>query len=297
MSDVMITLNGILPPVPTPFVNEEIAPKKLIENLHQWNQTGLSGYLILGSNGEAVMLNEREKRQILEAARGAIPKNKIMMAGAGNESTTESIRSVQTAAECGADCALVITPSFYKSAITQEALTTHYLRVADASKVSILLYSVPQYTGVSLLAATVGRLAEHPNIVGMKDSSGDMSLFADLIAMTPDDFSVFVGSAPTLLTALSLGAVGGILAVANVLPAACNRLYQLYHEGKIEEARKMQFKINPLAKAVTSKYGVAGLKAALDLANYFGGDPRPPLLKADEKAIQELEHLIQEARM
>ena len=290
-----MNLKGILPPVPTPFIDDQIAPEKLKENITKWNKTDLAGYLVLGSNGEAVMLNEIEKRKIIEAAREVIPKEKIMMVGAGSESTQETIRLVQVASDCGADCALVITPSFFKSAITQDALYYHYVRVADASKIGILLYSVPQFTGVSLQALTVARLAEHKNIIGMKDSSGDMTLFADLIAFTPKSFPIFIGSAPVLLPALSLGAAGGILAVANVVPEACTRLLGLYREGKIDRARGLQFNINPIAKAVTSQYGVAGLKAAMDLVSYFGGDPRLPLLKVDDKAKMEMHTYIQMA--
>jgi 4-hydroxy-2-oxoglutarate aldolase len=288
-------LQGILPPVPTPFINDEIAVEKLKENISKWNMTGLSGYLILGSNGEAVMLNEAEKRNILEAARTVIPKDKIMMAGAGAESTRETIRYVKMAAEAGADCVLVITPSFFKTAVTQEALYQHYTSIADASPVPVLLYSVPQFTGVSLQAATVARLAEHPNIVGMKDSSGDMTLFADLVAFTPKTFSIFVGSAPVLLPALSLGSVGGILAVANVIPEACVRLYQLFKENKIDQTRQAQFNINPLSHAVTAKYGVAGLKAAMELAGYYGGEPRLPLLRVNDPAKMEMHTFIQMA--
>jgi 4-hydroxy-2-oxoglutarate aldolase len=286
-------LKGILPPIPTPFIDDRIAPEKLTANIEQWNRTDLAGYLVLGSNGESVMLNEKEKIEIVETARRAIPRNKIMMVGAGNESTAQTIQFIQTVTECGADCALVITPSFYKSAVTQEILVNYYIKIADASKIKILLYNVPQYTGVHLQAATAAKLAEHSNIVGMKDSSGDMSLFADLVAMTPKTFSIFVGNAPTLLAALTLGAVGGILAVANVLPEACLRLYKLFHEGKMEEAREIQFQINPLAKAVTSKYGIAGLKVALDLVNFYGGAPRAPFIKADVNVKEEIKLLIE----
>jgi 4-hydroxy-2-oxoglutarate aldolase len=278
-----MNLKGILTPVPTPFIGDHIAPKKLSENLKKWNQTELDGYLILGSNGEAVMLNENEKREVMIEARHVIPKNRIMMAGAGSESTIETIHFIEIAAECGSDCALVITPSYYKSSVTQELLYEYYWRVADASNIGILLYNVPQFTGVALRAATVAKLAEHPNIIGMKDSSGDMALFADLIALTPSDFSVFVGNALTLLPALCLGAAGGILAVANVVPEMCLRLLHLFESGQMEEARKIQFKINPLARAVTSQYGVAGLKAALDWMDYYGGEPRHPLAGVDEK--------------
>ncbi len=286
-------LEGILPPVPTPFVNDELAIDKLKENLQKWNKTKLSGYLILGSNGEAVMLHENERRTVIEAARSVIPSGKIMMVGAGTESTRETIRMVRMAADGGADCALVITPSFFKSAVTQEAMFFHYTSVADASKIPILLYSVPQFTGVSLQASTVARLAEHPNIIGMKDSSGDMTLFADLVAFTPKKFTMFVGSAPVLLPALSLGAAGGILAVANVIPEPCVRLFELLGESRINQARQIQFNINPLSHAVTSKYGVAGLKAAMELAGYFGGEPRRPLIKVNDQVKMELHGLLQ----
>ncbi|MCB0832389.1 MAG: dihydrodipicolinate synthase family protein [Bacteroidetes bacterium] len=285
-------LKGILPPVPTPFVEGMVSTKRLTDNIKKLNATNLSGYLILGSNGEAVMLSEEERKIVLDTARAAIPKEKIMMAGAGQESTRETIRTVQTAAECGADCVLVITPSFFKSAITQEAMVRHYLDVAESAKVPVLLYSVPQYTGMSLQAATVARLAEHPNIAGMKDSSGNMSLFADIVSHVPPDFAMFVGNANTLLAALALGAVGGILAVANILPEACVRLQTLWQKGNVDEARKLQLRLNPLSSAVTSIYGVAGLKAAMDMCGFHGGETRLPLLPVGEKATEEIKNQL-----
>ncbi|MBX7152874.1 dihydrodipicolinate synthase family protein [bacterium] len=281
-------LKGILPPVPTPFINGDLVLRKLTDNLTKWNSFDLAGYLILGSNGEAVMLNDNEKFQVLETARTAIPKNKIMMAGANADSTKETITFINKAGEIGADCALVITPFYYKESMTQEILYQHFRRVADGVKIPILLYNVPQFTGVNLAAETVARLSDHPNIVGLKDSSGNMGLFADHVALVPKSFACFVGNAPTLLTALTLGAAGGILAVANVLPEECIQITKMFGQNRMDEARQLQFDINPIARAVTSKYGIGGLKAALDLIGFFGGDPRSPLMYPDEKIIDDI---------
>lgn len=291
-----MTLKGILPPVPTPFILGELALQKLIDNLIKWNTFDLAGYLVLGSNGEAVMLNEKEKLQVLEIARGSIPKTKIMMAGANADSTKENIVFINKAAEIGADCALVITPFYYKESMTQEILYRHFSRVADDAKIPILLYNVPQFTGVNLAAETVARLSEHPNIIGLKDSSGNMGLFADHVALVSEDFACFVGNAPTLLTALTLGAAGGILAVANVLPEECIHITKLFEQNRMDEARQLQFDINPIARAVTSKYGIGGLKAALDLTKYFGGEPRSPLMYPDEKIVDDIRRMMKDLK-
>lgn len=291
-----MTLKGIVPPVPTPFVNNELELEKLADNLKKWNAYDLAGYLILGSNGEAVMLNEKEKLQVLEVSRAAIPKNKILMAGANADSTKETVAFINNAAGIGADCALVITPFYYKESMTQEILYRHFRRVADDVKIPILLYNVPQFTGVHLAAETVARLSEHPNIVGLKDSSGNMGLFADHMALVPKSFACFVGNAPTLLTALALGAAGGILAVANVLPGECIRIMNLFEQNRIDEARQLQFDINPVARAVTSKYGIGGLKAALDLIGFYGGEPRSPLMYPDEKVVNDLRGMLKEIK-
>ncbi|MBM4165346.1 MAG: dihydrodipicolinate synthase family protein [Ignavibacteria bacterium] len=287
-------LRGIIPPIATPFINQEIAVDKLKSNIHKLLQTELAGILVLGSNGEAVMLNEKEKLQLVEAAKEIVPTNKIFLVGAGSESTKETILFIHKVAEMNVEYVLVITPSFYKSSLTSEVFYKHYFEIAEHSNIKILLYNVPANTGVNISVDAVAKLAEHPNIIGMKDSSGNMLQFAEIISSVPKSFSLFVGNAPTFFTALSLGACGGVLAVANIIPNECIHIKQLFDGGKMEEARQLQWKIIPLAKAVTSKYGVAGLKFAMDCIGYFGGAPRSPLMPLKENEQDEVKQFLRE---
>ncbi len=288
-----LILSGVLPPVATPFKDGEASPTLLKRNLEKYNRTGLSGYLILGSNGEAGYLSEKEKRDVLEAAREAIPDDKIFMAGTGRESTRETIRWTQLAAEAGADCALIVTPHYYKGQMTPETLSGHYRAVADAVEIPILIYNVPQFTGINLSPDLVAKLSRHPNIVGIKDSSGNIGQLAEIVRTTPDDFAVFVGSAPVFYPALCVGAVGGILAVANIIPDHCVDIMVLSKEGNPSEARALQFKITPLSRWVTTKHGIGGLKMAMDEMGFEGGLPRPPLRPPEESHRQELRDLLQ----
>jgi len=291
-----LNLNGVLPPVATPFKDDEIDTEALKRNLEKYNQTGLAGYLILGSNGEGVYLNENEKRAILEAARQAIPEDRIFMAGTGQESTRETVRLTNSAADAGADCALIVTPNFYKGMMTSEALKRHYLSVAEAAKIPTLIYNVPQFTGINLTPDLVETLSSHPNIVGIKDSSGNIGQLAEIIRRTPKDFAVFVGSAPVFYPALCVGAVGGILAVANVIPEVCVALKKKFDAGNFAEARTLQFKITPLARWVTAEQGIGGLKMAMDEMGYEGGLPRSPLFSPDESHRSELKTLLEPFR-
>jgi 4-hydroxy-2-oxoglutarate aldolase len=288
----MMKLYGVLPPITTPFQKGVLALDKLKENFNKWNKTGLSGYLVLGSNGEAVYLNEREKMKVIKTSRESIPESKAMIVGTGAESTQETIRFNQQAAKIGADFGLVVTPSYFKGSMKPQILYDHFIAVAEASKIGILLYNVPQFTGVNMDAELVAKLSFHPNIVGIKDSSGNIGQLNDIIHLSKKGFSVFVGSAPVFFPALCIGAVGGILAVANAVPEACVRIQSLYQQGKMAEATALQNRLNPLAKAVTMKYGIGGLKMAMDLAGYYGGDPRLPLKKPGKDVEEELKKLF-----
>ena len=290
----MKKLHGVLSPIPTPFINQEIALGEMKINIRTLLQSGLAGILVLGSNGEAVMLNEIEKLRVIEAAKEVVPSNKILLVGAGSESTKETISFINKITQLNIEYALVITPSFYKSSMTSEVFYKYYFEVAEHSQIKILMYNVPANTGVNISVDAVAKLAEHPNIIGMKDSSGNMQQFAEIISSTPKDFSFFVGNAPTFFTALSLGACGGILALANVLPNECVRIQKLFDEGKLEETKQLQLKVIPLAKAVTSKFGIAGLKFAIECVGYFGGEPRLPLLPLKEKEREEIQKLVKE---
>lgn len=287
-------LSGVIPPIITPFQRGHLALDKLKENFKKWNKTGLSGYLVLGSNGEAVYLNEKEKRKVIETSRQCIPSTKVMIVGTGAESTQETIRFTNQAARMGAEAGLVVTPSYFKGSMKPQLLYDHFIAVADSSKISILLYNVPQFTGINLDAEVVAKLSNHPNIIGIKDSSGNIGQLSDIIHLSKKGFAVFVGSAPVFYPALCVGAVGGILAVANVVPDLCVQIQNLFGKGKLEEARSLQNRLTPLAKAVTVKYGIGGLKMAMDLAGYFGGEPRLPLRKPGSEVEEELKRLFQQ---
>jgi 4-hydroxy-2-oxoglutarate aldolase len=289
-------LSGVLPPITTPFQAGEVALDRLKENFRKWNGTGLSGYLVLGSNGEAVYLNEKEKLELIGAARESIPTSKIMMVGTGMESTRETIEFTNRCAQMGADCALVVTPSYFKGSMKPQILHDHFVAVAESSKIGILLYNVTQFTGINMEPELVARLSEHPNILGIKDSTGNIGQLSEIIHLSRKGFAVFVGSAPVFFPALCVGAVGGILAVANATPNECVQIYDLCKEKKFDEARELQCRLTPFAKGVTTKYGIGGLKMGMELAGYFGGDPRPPLKKHGQEVRDDLRQLLSSLR-
>lgn len=291
----MRAIRGVIPPVITPFTSEgEVDYQALTANLGKWNRTALAGYLILGSNSEFVYVSNEEKIRILEVARKQIPPDKVMIAGTGCEATEATVTLTRRAAAIGADSVMVVTPSYYKPQMRPRVLIEHYRRVADASPIPVFLYNVPQFTGVVLDPPTVARLAEHGNIVGMKDSAGNMTVFAQYLQQCPTDFQLFVGSAPVFLPALSLGARGGILAIANCAPEACLTMYSLFQEGKMHEAQEQQLKLLPAMEAVTTRFGIGGLKVAMDLLGYEGGWPRPPLLPPTDDERREIQHALEQ---
>lgn len=285
-------LSGVMPPITTPFQDGKLASDKLKNNFQKWDKTGLSGYLVLGSNGEAVYLNEKEKIKVVEISRESIHTSKIMLVGTGMESTQETIQFTNQVAKMGADYALVVTPSYFKGSMKPQILYDHFIAVAESSRIRILIYNVPQFTGINLDPEVVAKLSEHPNIIGIKDSSGNIGQLSEIIHLSQKGFAVFVGSAPVFFPALCVGAVGGILAVANVVPQECVQIQSLFNKGKMGEARALQGRLTPLAKAVTTKYGIGGLKMAMDLAGYSGGNPRLPLKKPGKEVEEELKRLL-----
>jgi len=272
-------LNGVFPPIPTPFdANERPDVHALTNNLARWSQTGLAGFVVFGSNGEAVHLTKTEKLRLLEAARQAIPSDRLLIVGTGQQSTQMTIELTVEAARLGADAALVVTPFYYGGKMAAEALRHHYFAVADASPIPIILYNVPKFTHVNMSAETMAMLAQHPNIIGVKDSSGNITQIADTIRLTGPDFQVLAGSGGLFLAALMLGSAGGIMALANVAPNECVELYRLAQTGELEKARDLQLRLIPVNAAVTARFGVAGVKAALDMLGMYGGPTRSPLL-------------------
>jgi len=215
-----------------------------------------------------------------------------MMVGTGMEATHETIQFTNQAAKMGADCALVVTPCYFKGSMKRQILYDHFISVAESSKIGILPYNVPQFTGINMEPELVAKLSQHPNIIGIKDSSGNIDQLSEIVHLSRKGFAVFVGSAPVFFPALCVGAVGGILAVAQVAPQACVDILNLFKKGKIDEARTLQSRLSPLAKAVTTKYGIGGLKMGLDLAGYFGGNPRLPLKRPGKEVEEELKKLF-----
>jgi len=284
-------LNGILLPTTTPFdLDGHISVPGITSNIQVWSARGVIGFVVLGSTGERVHLDEREYLEVIEVSRAAT--DSILIAGAGQQSTVNTIKEIKNAAQAGAEAVLVITPYFYRPAITQETLVNYYTAVADAAPVPVLLYSMPPLTGIKIEPETVARLSEHPNIAGVKDSSNDVAGFRRTVDLCPRDFAVMTGNGTVLLDALRAGATGGILAVGCVVPDVCVEIFRLFSAGEIERAEELQEELTPLAAAVTTKYGIGGLKAALDFAGYRGGAVRAPLRAPDEDARAEIKSVL-----
>jgi 4-hydroxy-2-oxoglutarate aldolase len=282
---------GVLPPVTTPFRGDEVAHDKLAANLRRLAEHPLAGFVVLGSTGEFPMLAEGEKERVIATAREAVP-GRLLVAGTGGESTAAAVRLTRRAAELGADAALVITPGYYKAMMKPAVLARHYRAVADGSAIPVLLYNFPANTGINLDPETVARLAEHPNIRGIKDSSGNVPQAAEMIRLTPKTFRILVGSPMAFLPAVMLGASGGILAVANIAPRECCEIWRLAQAGQWAEARDVVYRIGPLASGIAGRYGIGGLKAALDLLGAYGGPPRGPLPAPDADGIEEIGEIL-----
>jgi 4-hydroxy-2-oxoglutarate aldolase len=311
-------LRGILLPIVTPFnhtsdvptihreaVSEALDTAALRANISAWNRTGIVGFAVLGSTGERLHLDESEYVQVIDAAREAVPRagdGLAFLVGAGQQSTRGTVNEIKVAAEAGADAVLVITPHFYRSAITQDALITHYEAVADSSPVPVILYSMPALTGIKIEPETAARLSEHQNIIGIKDSSADVEGLRRTVELaraatsSKDDFLVLTGNGTVLYEALRAGADGAILAVGCVVPELCVEIFRAVKAGENERAAALQSKLTPLAQAVTTKYGIGGLKAALDMVGFVGGAVRAPLRSPDKEASNEIARLLEEAK-
>jgi 4-hydroxy-2-oxoglutarate aldolase len=291
-----INLDGILLPVTTPFLpNEALDIEGLNTNLLRWNASGVVGYVVLGSTGERANLDESEYSELIETARRTVPEGMTFIAGAGQQSTRGTIQEIQRAVTAGAQAALVITPSFYKSAITQDALIKHYLALADASPVPVILYSMPDLTGVKIEPETAARLSQHENIIGMKDSSADIPKFTETVRLVPEDFALMIGNGTVFCEALQAGARGGILAVGCVVARLCIEIYRAVKAGEIDRAKVLQADLTPLARAVTRTYGIGGLKTAMEMTGFVGGAVRAPLQRPGEEAVAEIKQVLNQA--
>lgn len=286
-----IILSGVYPPLPTFFdAQEELDLVTYQRHIHHLAESGIAGYVVMGTNGEAVHLTQHERRLVIEAARESADSRPIIV-GCGEQSTRATLANCEQAAKCGADVALVLPPCYYKGRMTNAALIAHYRAIADQSIIPVVIYNMPaSAAGLDLDAETICALAEHPNIIGVKDSAGNMAKLAQIVADTPPHFSVFAGSAGYLLPALAIGAVGAVAALANVFAREVCRLYELFQAGQLNEARSLQARLVAPNAVVTNIYSVAGLKAALELTAGYGGLPRSPVQPLSE---QEYTHLVE----
>jgi 4-hydroxy-2-oxoglutarate aldolase len=288
---------GIYAPVPTPFSDSgEIAPEALKSNLRFWNDSALAGLVVGGSNGEFPLLSAAERLETIRIVREHLAADKRLIAGTGCESTAETIRLSAAAAGAGAEAVLVVNPYYYKGSYDEDALEDYFRRVADDCPVPLLLYNMPRNTGLNLSVPLVARLSRHGNIAGIKDSSGSIVQIGEIIAASDPAFAVFAGSASFLLPTLLLGGTGGTMALANVLPEQCCRILRLAGRGAWPDAARLQLGLLAINAAVTSRWGVAGLKAAMDMIGLRGGEPRPPLRPLRESCRTELRQLLEAAR-
>jgi 4-hydroxy-2-oxoglutarate aldolase len=289
-------LEGILAPIATLFdADGELDLGKYKQNIEWYCSTPLDGIVIMGSNGEYASMDTDEKLRLIEAGVSAVNGRKMVLAGTGVESTRGTIRLTRAAAELGADYALVVTPYYYRPRYDANAFRQHYLAVAEASPIPIIIYIMTAYTGVDLPSSVVADLSTHPNIAGVKDSAGNAVKFAEMVANSAPDFAVLAGSANFLYPALCLGAKGGVLALADIAPTQCAEVRDLFMQGEHEAARAAQFNLLAPNAAVTTRFGIAGLKAAMEMIGLETSDPRPPMLPATVEERAQIRQILEQA--
>lgn len=288
---------GILVPVTTPFdpVTGEVAPVAFRENLRRWLEHPLDGIVLFGSTGEGILLDVEEKLRLVGFARDLVPPDLPLVAGVSAESTRAAIEQSRRLADAGAEAVLVHPPAYFGSVLTPASLRDHYLALADAAPVPVIVYHIPKYTHVTLEAGLVGELARHPNIAAVKDSSGDLKRFAEYADACGGQCRLLLGNGALLYAALELGAAGGIVAIGLLAPAECAALLRAFRDGARTRAGEIQERIAPVHREVVAKYGAAGVKAALDLLRYAGGRTRPPLRNLDGKEREHVARVLQGA--
>jgi len=292
-----LDISGIYPPIPTPFNEDEsIAFDKLKLNMDKWNKIPFRGYVVQGSNGECCFQTWDEKIQMVAETKKLATADKLIIGGSGCESTRDTVLMSEKMAAAGADAVLVVNPFYYKAGMNHQALTAHFTRVADQSPVPVILYNVPANTGMDIPPEVVVSLAQHPNIVGMKDSGGDITRIAALCFQTEGlDFQILAGSAGFLLAAYNVGCVGGVLGLANVLGEEVCRLQQLAKTQDLKAAMDLQLRLVGPNTCVTRKYGVPGLKTALEWFGYFGGATRMPLVPLTSAEVESMRNVFKKS--
>jgi 4-hydroxy-2-oxoglutarate aldolase len=297
MPEKPLDLAGIYPPVPTFFTDTGNLDLATLRRHIKWLTTperlSIAGIVALGSNGEAAHLDEAERQQVIQTIREVTPAALPVLAGASAQSTRGTIALCEAVARAGADAALILPPSYFRGQMNREALVRHYLAVAAASPIPIVVYNMPNSTGgLDLDAETIIAVAEHTRVLGVKDSAGNVTKLAEVAASARRGFQVLAGSASFLLPSLLVGATGAVAALANIAPRQCRLVIDLFQQGHLQEARALQARLIPINTAVTSRYGVPGLKAALDLALGYGGLPRQPLLALPGSEREHIRRLL-----
>ncbi len=292
-----IDIEGVIPPMVTPFdEHDKVDYDKFIRNIDKWNEYDLAGYLVLGSNSETVYLTEEEKLRLVELTVKHRKQGKLVVAGTGMESTSATIDLTNRAADLGADCALIVTPFYYGGKMNDEALINFYTDVADNVKIPIMIYNVTKFTHVNISPNAVGILCKHPNIIGMKDSSGNVSQLIDYKRVVGDEeFNLMIGTASIWYPALSLGVKGSVMALANCCPVECIEVQREFEAGNYDKARELYERVFPVNSAVTGKFGIAGLKYACDLLGFEGGYVRKPLIQLKNNEKTELVEILKKA--
>jgi 4-hydroxy-2-oxoglutarate aldolase len=290
------SFHGVIPPMMTPFrEDEKVDYEKFVRNVKRWNKDDLGGYLVLGSNSEASYLSEGEKLRLIRLTVEEGKRGRTVIAGTGLESAKETLRLTEKAANLGIDAALVLTPSYYIDQMTDEALIGYFSFIADRSPVPILIYNVPKYTHVNISLNVLRRLSEHPNIAGMKDSKGDIAQVELFVKNVPGSFQVIVGSASVWYPSLRLGVTSGILALSNFAANHSAQVQSFFKAGEVQKAEDLHKRLLPVNTAVTSTYGVAGLKYAATLAGYEGGFVRRPLLPLSDESKKDVRRILEAA--
>ena len=285
-------LQGVFAALTTPFENDKISIHHFRENIKKYNNFGLAGYIIGGSSGEAAYLTDEESEILVKEALESCAPDKKIIVGTARESTASTIAFTKRMVTPGIEAALIRTPSYFKAAMTGEALKKHYYAIADEVQIPVIPYHIPLVTGLSIDQKLVIELSEHPNIIGIKDSSGNLPFLGEVIPELPPDFSYLLGAGSVFLFGLSLGASGGILRLADVIPEQCVALYNYFLDGEWEQVSKLQRDIIPLNNAIIQRYGIAGTKYAMDLLGLYGGPPRNPILPLDTDDKKGIEKIL-----
>lgn len=290
----MFALKGIYTPIIVPFTpgGEAIDYDHFARNLEFWEASKLEGLVVMGSNGEFVALTEGEKEEVIRFTCAHARGKKKLIIGVGGNCIQETLHLCRRSAECGADAVLVVTPFYYKNAMKDAVLSAYFTQVADASPLPVVLYNMPGNTGVNTSSALLAQLSRHPNIVGVKDTSGNITQISETIRDADPSFSVFAGNWSFFLPSLHMGAKGATLALANILPNECCELLELFQKGDYEAARQRQLQLMEINSAVTARFGIGGLKAAMDLLGLYGGEPRSPLLRPNEEGVAQIREIL-----